>query len=36
MDPEIIILSEAHEEEQDNVWHHLHVESKKRYKWIYL
>ena len=39
MDLETVILSEVSQTEKDNIiWHHLHVESKKKkgYKWTYL
>ena len=37
MDLEMIILSEISQTEKDNIiWHHLHVESKKWYKWAYV
>ena len=32
MDLEIVILSEVHQTEKDNIIYHLHVESKKKKK----
>ena len=34
---QIVVLSELSQTEKDKyLWYHLHVESKKEYKWIYL